>query len=1199
MATNTISETRYDTNNFWKENLNSIGTVTSGTLTWAEILDSTSVKTTEINSSSLSSGSAGPMTEALDGDTASYTIQRGTKVDEEFFESPEQFRGETGNYTGWYVGNSPLLDTWYVSVTHNGVFLAHSGMTYQNMTKDEAYGLTEIPYGENTTLTPIGEPTILKKGSLQVEHAGTREAEFALIQKYPTSKTYEIILNGTSETVDPPPVAPPPPPPAVVPTPVIPPAPTQPNYSIKSAEDLATGMIRNQTISVKVSRAPATIQSLRKQVIQNAIMFARELKEHKFNELGEIIRVCTALGVERAFLRGLQYAVLNEEQIDRHIYRFDLTGAVPFVDRETGQIPTDGKIYFTPTNKAMMFFCYTNDSKSFASVTNNVASFVVEGSVNTKLINSELVQEQILPDYAMIPKYRSKSTINGIEFTDDVSITHANSICKILQNHFESESENCITTIEVADLSVEIPQPNTLISVHKNQFPYLTPGPGFPFDLSVYPEPIRIRRVIDGVPIDNEQLILANRFELTGTVKIDPGIPLNQVDVTDNGDGTSTVVTDPDDLPPGIIKIDDLEIPNKRIVPVALEYHGPALFILDPVEGDGTLFQKELDVGDVIEIKRDETIINGSFLTNGTDYIYYTGKEFIEKVNRSSGNINIKLNDFYYTIVKNDSGNQSELDQEYELNHVKKKHKYNAKYKVQVSSSPAISTSKSKFLAEQTLTVDFIRDELDPFKGEIQVTGGLPANTVLSELFEPFETFKLSKLNIATDNANPIDNQLAITEEANVDMSFGEISDVQKKFLNCFRFDISDTTKSYKLVTTKGITLTRSQKITGHLKEFTGATELPNYTYHTVSNISSDTKMDISPDASESFEGKITRIGFCAYSQSASPNLLGEGLEQDIVAQILKNGSQDNSPEFHMPQARTDKVVIYKPSDIVKETPQTTSENKIDSPHDVIESYGMRVYNAATDFNLTTGRKYEESEIQNDFLNEQIVGTLYVRRTDNQDFITIESLDEDFKPASHGFAEDDMLRIYRKLNSSKGYGDMVDGTEIVSANNVYSKCGLMLQVITVKSPYRFEIDFDQKLSEWFTAEENKIGTSHLRATNGRELEYWNKYFEPLYLDGTTDYSGTTGSEVTLTVPSKFDDENLLPNYDIDKHNYNVTTGIIPITITSDPNGMGGFTIATTNTDADAFIFVPKDQLSFDGPGLMDVFQLRSAKFGGG
>ena len=101
MPTNTISETRDDTNNFWKENLHSIGTVTSGTLTWTEILDSTSVKTTGMNSSTLSSGSAGPIPEALDGDTASYTIQRGTKVDEESFESPEQFRGETGNYTGW------------------------------------------------------------------------------------------------------------------------------------------------------------------------------------------------------------------------------------------------------------------------------------------------------------------------------------------------------------------------------------------------------------------------------------------------------------------------------------------------------------------------------------------------------------------------------------------------------------------------------------------------------------------------------------------------------------------------------------------------------------------------------------------------------------------------------------------------------------------------------------------------------------------------------------------------------------------------------------------------------------------------------------------------------------------------------------------------------------------------------------------
>ena len=45
------------------------------------------------------------------------------------------------------------------------------------------------------------------------------------------------------------------------------------------------------------------------------------MQQHKFAQLGEIIRVCTALGVERAYLRGLQHPIGNEKDIDKYIYR--------------------------------------------------------------------------------------------------------------------------------------------------------------------------------------------------------------------------------------------------------------------------------------------------------------------------------------------------------------------------------------------------------------------------------------------------------------------------------------------------------------------------------------------------------------------------------------------------------------------------------------------------------------------------------------------------------------------------------------------------------------------------------------------------------------------------------------------------------------------------------------------------------------
>jgi hypothetical protein len=55
--------------------------------------------------------------------------------------------------------------------------------------------------------------------------------------------------------------------------------------------------------------------------------------------------------------------------------------------------------------------------------------------------------------------------------------------------------------------------------------------------------------------------------------------------------------------------------------------------------------------------------------------------------------------------------------------------------------------------------------------------------------------------------------------------------------------------------------------------------------------------------------------------------------------------------------------------------------------------------------------------------------------------------------------------------------------------------------------------------------------------------------------------------------------------------------LTPIKITSDIDGKGGFSITSTATDADAFIFVTKDELNTP-PRLMDVFALRSAKFKG-
>ena len=86
---------------------------------------------------------------------------------------------------------------------------------------------------------------------------------------------------------------------------------------------------------------------------------------------------------------------------------------------------------------------------------------------------------------------------------------------------------------------------------------------------------------------------------------------------------------------PGTIVIPIGEFPNVPQVDGIFEYHGPGMFILDPVEGSGTKFTKELFVNDIIELQKEEKLISGKFFTNGKDYVYYSGQEFINKFNNN------------------------------------------------------------------------------------------------------------------------------------------------------------------------------------------------------------------------------------------------------------------------------------------------------------------------------------------------------------------------------------------------------------------------------------------------------------------------------------------------------------------------------------------------------------------------------------
>ena len=51
--------------------------------------------------------------------------------------------------------------------------------------------------------------------------------------------------------------------------------------------------------------------------------------------------------------------------------------------------------------------------------------------------------------------------------------------------------------MEIADETIERPEPNRLVPVNINPFPYMTPSASLPYNRVVYPEPVRIQKVID------------------------------------------------------------------------------------------------------------------------------------------------------------------------------------------------------------------------------------------------------------------------------------------------------------------------------------------------------------------------------------------------------------------------------------------------------------------------------------------------------------------------------------------------------------------------------------------------------------------------------------------------------------------------------------------------------------------------------
>jgi len=90
---------------------------------------------------------------------------------------------------------------------------------------------------------------------------------------------------------------------------------------------------KKKVLKQQLLQAPPAIQQMRKTIIDNANFLIEEMRSHDFTEVSEILRVCTALGMKRAFLRGLQHDITEEGEINRYIYRFNMLGALPWQDK--------------------------------------------------------------------------------------------------------------------------------------------------------------------------------------------------------------------------------------------------------------------------------------------------------------------------------------------------------------------------------------------------------------------------------------------------------------------------------------------------------------------------------------------------------------------------------------------------------------------------------------------------------------------------------------------------------------------------------------------------------------------------------------------------------------------------------------------------------------------------------------------------
>lgn len=1152
-----VDEVKYDVNNNWTEILDASGKVTSIDCTYEEFSGSVK-KATNLGSNTTS-------IKSLEANTDVWISKDAAVSSDDEYESSE-------------IYTSKYQTSWMVVFDKEGAALIMVMKDYNLVAEG-----SQSPGGEVTKLTDKNNPAIVyERGSLKENEDGVKY--YAIIDQTAKSvikkKKYKIKLKGEESVT-----------PSVVQE--------SEKISVKetlegsqaqtaSASDTDTARIKNRTISLKVSQAPTTIQNLRAKIILNAIQFAREMKQYKFDQLGEIIRVCTALGVERAYLRGLQHPIVNEKDIDKYIYRFDLRGCLPFVDRNTNSVdPT--KLFFTPKGSTLMLFCVTNKNEVFTSITRDETHFVdpYPERFETANIQSEIIDNRLLPEFAMIPKYATSYVVNGTDY-----------ICEILNNEFEFGDKNgntCLTSINVASSGTIEPEPNMLVPINMNPFPYMTPNASLSYRKTVYPTPIPVRMVMDGVPLSDEDVIIANRFKLSGTTKIDPGVPIIVKATKDD-----QITTDVELPPGGIIRIPPGDFSPNEIPPI--DYNGPGVYILDPVVGTETKFKEELRVGDIVELVNDGKKINGKFVTVGDDHLYYEGEELIEFFERYDS-ISVVMDGWTLALSSKES-----WDTPQELRYSNRIYSYNAKFKI--ASSTYRDNGYNEILKQIDIeNVTFIPDPINLKVGKLRFSGENP-----KKYFEVGEIFQLLEVPIRKVFKNP-DGSIKfdrIETISNVEFSFGGFEG-DDLMVRCFSLE------QYELPIEFNTTITRNQKITRFYREPIDAFYQKHWIYHRVESIANNYSMTLSPDADISFNGNLYRIGFNIHSASQNPGLIKGGLgeEPGCAIQFQKKGEIKNSETFFMPPATSEKVVIYKSDEIETVSGDVKSYSDSDtvfSAKKALGNYNFKTVNYKTfesKISDSLGKPiYETTYSTTEHFQEldfAEIGMLYFNNiATDLDQITLETVDHiDFSEIANGFGEDDNLTVrivpYEIGRDDDPYGRVATTND--NAPKDYHDCGLGLDVVEIISPYRFTVDnlgdANTTTTATFFDHWEKDKEYYLTVTNGHSLEYWQKYFDDVYFDGTIEtYDGDGLPTRSLQLTQKFDVSDYIPNYNSSEIQINdYPLGSSPLIISTSGQGYD-ITPSSTTSQGLFLLSIEDEEIERIPPNLLDVFPLRTAMFEG-